>query len=166
MPEPLHPAVVHLPIALALLSPFVALAAVVAIARDWLPARSWIAVVLLQALLAGSVWAAVETGEGEEDRVEKVVNPEPIASHEEAAERLLLLAVAGLVVSAAGLLGGSPGRYARLASIASGAVVLAATMNTGHLGGELVYRYGAAEAYVEKPAGGAPPAGGEHGGHD
>ncbi len=167
MPEPLHPAVVHLPLALAMLSPFVALAAVIALARGWLPVRAWIIVVLLQALLLGTTWAALETGEEEEERVEKIVGADPIEAHEEAAEKLLQAAVAGLLVSAAGLLGGSPGRYARLASVATGAVVLAAAMNAGHLGGELVYRYGAAEAYIEpKPGAGTPALGGQHGDHD
>lgn len=159
LPDPLHPAIVHLPVALALLSPFVALAAVLALTRGWLPARAWIGVVLLQALLAGSVWAALETGEEQHERVEKVVGEEPLETHEEAAERLLAIAVAGLVVSAAGLLSGSAGRYGRMASVASSAVILVAALATGHSGGELVYKYGAAQAYLKTPAGGGAETG-------
>jgi uncharacterized membrane protein len=154
LPDPLHPAIVHFPVALALLSPFVALAAVLALTRGWLPARAWVGVVLLQALLAGSAWAALETGEDQHERVEKIVGNEPLETHQDAAERLLAIAVAGLVVSAAGLLSGSAGRYGRMASVASNAVILVAALAVGHSGGELVYKYGAAQAYMKTAAGG------------
>jgi hypothetical protein len=155
LPDPLHPAVVHLPLALALLSPFVALLGTFAIVRSWVPARAWTAVVLMQVLLAGSAWLALETGENEEDRVEDVVGEAPIDEHEEAAERFLAIAVAGMVVSAAGLLPGRGGNAGRLASVASGAVILAGAVAVGHSGGQLVYQHGAAQAYVQKAAAGA-----------
>ena len=50
MPDPLHPAVVHLPIALAVLVPLGALAALLAIWKGFLPARSWWGVVLLSGI--------------------------------------------------------------------------------------------------------------------
>jgi uncharacterized membrane protein len=158
LPDPLHPAVVHIPLALALLSPFVALAGVLAVARGWLPVRAWTAVVLLQALLAGSAWLALETGEEEEERVEDVVGEKPLEEHEEAAERFLAIAVAGLAVSGAGLLSGKAGSYGRVASVVSGALILAAAVAVGDSGGELVYEHGAAQAYVH-PAGGGEAAG-------
>jgi uncharacterized membrane protein len=150
MPEPLHPAVVHFPIALALLTPLLALGALLAIRRGWLPARIWIAVVLAHALLAGSAWLAVETGEDQEERVEEVVRESAIEEHEEAAERFLSLAIGVGVVSAAGLLRGGLGLAGRGATVAAGALALAAAVATGHSGGELVYRHGAADAYVRE----------------
>ena len=42
IPDPLHPAVVHLPIALAVLIPVLAAAFVLAIATGRLPARAWL----------------------------------------------------------------------------------------------------------------------------
>jgi uncharacterized membrane protein len=157
MPEPLHPAVVHLPVALALLAPVAALAALAAIRIGWLPARSWLAVVLLHALLAGSAWLAVETGEAQEERVERVVRERFIEEHEEAAERFLAVVALGLAVSGAGLVRGRFGALGRAATVAAGAAALAAAVSVGHSGGELVYRHGAADAYVERAA---PPAGG------
>ena len=53
LPDPLHPAVVHFPIALAALVPLLAVLAIVAIRRRFLPPHSWWLVVLLQALLVG-----------------------------------------------------------------------------------------------------------------
>lgn len=155
IPDPLHPAVVHLPIALSLLMPLVALGSAVAIRRGFVPARAWLGVVLLQALLAGSAWYATETGEEQEERVERVVAERFIDEHAEAAEWLLRLAVAGLAISAAGLLPGARGGAGRLATVAVTVLVLASAVRTGHLGGELVYRHGAANAYLDPSAGGA-----------
>jgi len=73
LPDPLHPAVVHLPIALAILIPGFAILGTWLIAREFLPARSWSLIVLMQALLVGFGWLALETGEEQEDRVERVV---------------------------------------------------------------------------------------------
>jgi hypothetical protein len=150
IPDPLHPAVVHLPLALAGLMPLVALGCALAIRTGFVPARAWLAVVLLQALLAGSAWFATETGEDQEERVERVVDERFIEEHEEGAEWLLRLAVAGLVISAAGLLPGRLGGAGRLAAIAATAVVLAAALRVGHTGGQLVYEHGAASAYVDR----------------
>jgi uncharacterized membrane protein len=159
LPDPLHPVVVHLPLALAMLAPFAAGLAFVVIRRGWLPSRVWIGVVLLQAVLVGSAWFAIETGEGQEERVERVVRESFIEQHEEAAERFLVAVGVVLVVSAGGLLRGSAGSWGRGATVAAGALALAAAVSVGHSGGELVYRHGAADAYVERLAGsGALPA--------
>ena len=150
LPDPLHPALVHLPLALAVLTPALALLAVLAIRVGFFPARVWVVIVLLQAAMLGSGWAAQETGEAEEERVERVVAERHIEEHEEAAERFVALAAAALLLSAAGCLSGRWGRVARFATLAAGAVVLAAGLAVGHSGGELVYRHGAAVVYTER----------------
>jgi TRAP-type uncharacterized transport system fused permease subunit len=152
LPDPLHPAVVHLPIALALLVPLGALATLLAIARSFVPVRAWAGVVLLQALLVGSAWLALETGEDQEERVERVVAERHIEEHEEAAERFLIAAGVALAALAAGLLPGGAGHAARLAGSVAAVGVLAAGVAVGHSGGELVYRHGAASAYAETAA--------------
>ncbi len=157
LPDPVHPAVVHLPIALAILIPGLALLAALSIRREFLPSRSWWAVVLLQALLVGSAYLATETGENEEERVERVIEHDLIHDHEEAAERFLLAAAITLAPVGLGLLSGRRGGIGRLVHIGFSALVLAAALSTGRLGGELVYRHGAAEAYTQP----APTAGEE-----
>jgi hypothetical protein len=148
LPDPLHPAVVHMPIALALLTPALALLAAVLIWRKRIPPRTWIALVLLQGLLVGSGWLALETGEEQEERVEEVVAERHIEAHEEGAERFQLAAVVALVVAATGLLPGAAGGIGRGAAVLATLAVLAAGVQVGHSGGELVYRHGAANAYV------------------
>lgn len=151
IPEPLHPAVVHLPLALAALLPLLTLLGAVAVARAWLPRRSWAAILLLHALLLGSAWAAHETGEREEERAERVVAEEHIEEHEERADVLLATAALAAAISAAGLLGGQAGALARAACVLVSLAVMGAAIRVGHSGGELVYHHGAASAYQEEP---------------
>ena len=160
LPDPLHPAIVHFPIALSLLVPLLALLALFAIARAFVSERAWAVVVLAQALLVGSAWLAHETGHDEEERVERVVDEHYIEEHEEAADWMLWLGVGVLALVAAGLLPGRGGRIARIAGAASTLIVLAAAVRVGHLGGKLVYEHGAASAYVHpaQPGGAGSPA--------
>jgi len=152
VPDPLHPAVVHFPIALALLVPLFALLGVLAVRAGWLPRNAWAGVVLLQALLVGSAYLALETGEDQEDRVEEVVGHDPIHAHEEAAERLMWLAGATLVVFAAGLAGDPLGGRARVVSLLLSLAVAGASVPVGRSGGALVYEHGAASAYTDDAA--------------
>lgn len=154
LPDPLHPAVVHLPIALALLVPLVALFALLAVRLGIVAVRGWSFVVLLQVLLVGSAWLALETGEDQEERVEKVVAERHIEEHEEAAEWLLRAAVVGLLVIGAGLAPGRIGAVARPLGLVLSLAVAGAAARTGHSGGLLVYQHGAASAYTQD----APPA--------
>lgn len=159
IPDPLHPAIVHFPIVLAVLAPLLAAAAFWAIRSGRLPRRSWVGVVILQAVLVGTAWMATETGEHEEDRVERVVAERHIDAHEEAAEQFLALALLVVPVAAAGLLAGTIGTVGRGLTIALSLAALIAAGVTGHTGGELVYRHGAAMAYAQPESGrtGSPP---------
>jgi uncharacterized membrane protein len=148
-----HPKVVHVPIALAVLMPLIAAGALLAWWRDWMSRRVWIGVVVLQAILVGSAFVALRTGEAEEDAVEKIVAEDAIHEHEEAAEWFLWASavVLALLAAAAAL----PNARAALALALLGTLgtllVFAAGYRTGQLGGELVYRHGAAKAYEAGP---------------
>src|SRR5690349_1283648 len=70
---PLHPLVVHFPVVLAILLPISAVVALLVIRKGATPRRVWSVPVAVAAALALSAWVATETGESQEDRVERVV---------------------------------------------------------------------------------------------
>jgi uncharacterized membrane protein len=152
-----HPKIVHLPMALAVLMPFIAGGVAFAWWRGWLDRRVWVLVLALQGILVGSGLLAMNTGETEEERVEEIVGEGPIEAHEEAAEIfvwagaiLLAVMVLPLFLSAGRL------RTAAVTTASVGSIlVLALGYRTGEAGGRLVYEHGAAQAYVG--ASGASP---------
>jgi uncharacterized membrane protein len=153
LPNPLHPAVVHFPIVLAFLLPLFAIGALVAIRRGARPLRAWSLPLAVGAALTLSSWVAVQTGEAQDERVERVVAEQPLESHEEAAELFLTLSGVLLLVSATGLVRGVVGRAGRITATVGAVALVVAAAQVGHSGGELVYRHGAASAYVPNPAG-------------
>lgn len=153
LPDPLHPATVHLPLALVILIPIFALGALWAIHRGASVRKGWGLPVALMVLLVASSWLALETGEQQEEAVEAVVAESAIEAHEEAAERFLWLGATLLVLSSLGLVSGRIGGAARWTGAAGSLLLLAAGVQVGHSGGELVYRHGAADAYVDSTPG-------------
>ncbi len=148
LPEPLHPAVVHFPIVLAVLLPIFAAGALWAIHRGARARRAWALPLALAAALSLSALVALRTGQGQEERVESVVPERALHVHEEAGERFLVLSAILLVVMAGGLLAGTPGTAARLVGTLGAVALIVAAVQVGDAGGQLVYRHGAAAAYV------------------
>jgi uncharacterized membrane protein len=149
LPNSLHPAIVHFPIVLAFLLPLFAIGAMVAIRKGARPLRAWSLPLGIAATLTLSAWVAVQTGEGEGERVEKVVAEAPLETHEEAAELFLTLSGVLLAVTATGLVRGVVGRAGRVTATVGAVALVALATQVGHSGGELVYRHGAASAYVK-----------------
>lgn len=149
LPDPLHPAVVHFPIVLAILAPLFALGAFWAIRRGADTRRAWAIPTAILAALALSAFVATRTGEGEEERVEDVLASEgPIHSHEESAEVFLIATAVVLGISLVGLVRGPVGKAGRAVGALGTLALVGIGANVGHTGGELVYRYGAASAYT------------------
>ena len=151
-----HPMIVHLPIALAVVMPIVALGLLAAWWRGTFPRRTWLIAIVLQAMLVGTGFAALRTGEADGERVERVVSESLIEAHEEAAEAFLYGGTAVLLlVLAAGLI-----RHERTArsiaalAVAGTLVVLGLGYRAGKAGGELVYRHGAAATFTTNTTGG------------
>jgi len=147
---PLHPKVVHLPMALAVLIPLLSAGLLTAWWKGWLERRAWLVVVLLQALLVGSGVLALRTGEDEEERVEQVVPEQALEHHEEAAETFVIGAgVVLLVVGAAALVPAEgPALAVGIVGLAGSLLVLGLGVRVGEAGGRLVYEHGAARAYT------------------
>jgi uncharacterized membrane protein len=158
IPDPLHPAVVHLPIALAALVPLFVLLGILARRLGFPPGRTWALVVVLQVILYLVATYAARTGEAQEDRVEPVVGEAAIERHEQAGERAVLFAGIASGVALLGFLPGRAGGAARLAALVAALFVLAAVALAGSSGGDLVWRHGAANAYVKRPAPDGPMA--------
>lgn len=141
---PIHPAAVHLPLGLAVVMPFVAVALALAVWRGKLP-RSALAVVAgLQLLLAGSAFVAMQLGHREEKAAAQIAPRNAIHDHEEAAETFVWFSVGLLAVSVLPLV--VPARKAHMvaAVVAAGTLAGAAlAIDAGRKGGELVFRYGA-----------------------
>lgn len=151
---PLHPAIVHVPIGLAVVMPLVTAGLALALSRGWLPKRAWAVAVALQALVVAGGFVAMETGEDEEETVEAVVAERLIEEHEERAELFLWSAGITLAVSAVGLaVGPQTVASIALATTVAAGVTLALGYRVGHSGGELVFKHGAASAYSGDTAG-------------
>ncbi len=153
-----HPKLVHLPIALAVVMPVIFIGVAVAWWRSWLPARTWVIAIGLQAILLGSGIMAKRSGETEEDRVESRVPKAALKAHEEAAEGFVIAAAGVLALSVvAGVLGRK-----RIGPVLAGATAISSILvlwmgyKTGQAGGDLVYRHGAAAAYTTSPGNGPP----------
>ena len=145
---PLHPLLVHFPIVLAVLLPISVVVALRVVRKSATPRRAWAVPLTMAAALTLSAWVATETGESQEDRVERVVPRQALHGHEEAAERFLVLSGVLLVVMAGGMARGTVGRAARYVSMAGALGLVVAGVQVGHSGGALVYRHGAASAYA------------------
>lgn len=152
---PLHPKLVHLPIALAVLMPFLFLGLGLALRRAWLPPRAWFLGLALQAVLLTGGFAARWSGEREEDRVEAQVPKGALEAHERAAQAFLIGAggVLALAVAAAALRRPGPAQGLRIATALGAFAVLALGYRVGEAGGQLVYGPSGLAAH---PAPGAP----------
>jgi uncharacterized membrane protein len=158
---PLHPAIVHLPLGLAFIIPFLAAGFAWALWTGRVRPRAWIAIVGLQAVLLGAGLVAMNTGEREEDRVEAVVPHQAIERHEAYAEQFVWAVGLTLVAAVLVLAFRNPGiaRAMAVATVAASILVAAAAIRVGRAGGELVYVHNAGAAYATAggPARGARP---------
>ena len=131
LPEPLHPAIVHMPLALAVLLPIGVLVALWAVRRSDSKRAIWAVVVGLTLLLAVSARVATGTGESQEDVVEEVVSHDAIEEHEEAGEAFFLTAVVVFAISLGGLLNGRIGDVARPLTLAATVALVVAAIQVG-----------------------------------
>jgi uncharacterized membrane protein len=146
---PLHPAIVHLPLGLAFVMPILAMAFAWALWKGRARAGAWAAIVGLQAVLLGAGLVAMNTGEHEEDRVERIVPKAALERHEELAEQFVwatggTLFLAGLVLV---IRRPAVARTLSLATVAGTLAVAASAVRVGHAGGRLVYEHNAGAAY-------------------
>lgn len=145
---PLHPALVHFPIALAVLMPLIALFILIGIRKNLFNSRVWLIVIFVQSLFAISTIVAVRTGGNEEETVEKIVAEKYIEAHEELAEKVPWAAGVILLFTILGCLKSDKFSTSfQIFSIISMFALGGLVLKVGHSGGELVYKHNAASAY-------------------
>ena len=147
--DPVHPAVVHFPIAIATLIPLFAIGALVAVARGAAPARAWGVVLALQILLTGTALAAMFTGESDALHIGSSVARDHIEAHELAGSWLVYGSLVILIAALLGLAQTKTGRVARMLNLVGATALAYLGLTAGNSGGDLVYDHGAAQAYSD-----------------
>jgi len=144
---PLHPIVVHFPIAVGMLLPVFGLGFWLLIRTEVLPKKAWIVVTALALFYLGTAFMAEEMGERDEGAVERVVGEEAMKRHEEAGERMPAVAGVIFLFSIVPLLLKNK-EFPVIAFVVASALGTLPLVHAGHTGGELVYVHGAAQAHM------------------
>lgn len=157
MQVPFHPIMVHFPIALSFLLPILILIFAFMIKSQKMSHQMWLVIIGLQIATTITGYVALDSGEKEEHTVEKVLEKKYIQHHEESAEIFVGSTVLALVLSIGiYFLRKEMQFYLQLGICALTLISCYLVYTTGHSGGELVYRYGAASAYAETTIQAAP----------
>lgn len=151
MQVPLHPMIVHFPMALTFIMPILIIVFAYMIKINKMTPKGWLVIVGLQLAVVVSGYVSLETGETEEHTVEKVLSKDLIHDHEEAAEIFVGSTVLALVLSIGVFFIRKEFQLPiKLGIAVVGLVSCYLAYKTGSLGGELVYKHGAASAYVKE----------------
>lgn len=155
----LHPSIVHFPLALTFVLPILVLVFAWMIRDNKMSPKAWGIILGLQILVTVSGYIALETGETDEDIVSKVVSKEFISEHEQVAEIFVGTTVIGLVVSIAAFFIRKEFQFLiKMVVLGIGLVSCFFGYRTGLLGGELVYKHGAASVFTSSEDPGVLPA--------
>jgi uncharacterized membrane protein len=145
---PLHPLVVHFPIVLGSLLPFLAIGLWWAIRKWKWPDKVWSLVSVVALVYCLFAVTAVLLGEEDEEKVEKIVSERVIEEHEEAGEWIPWIAGTLFLVSLAGSTAFRYSKQSKIAMIVLSLVGVVPLVNTGHTGAKLVYEHGASIAHL------------------
>ncbi len=147
-----HAALVHLPVALALMG--LVLAVILAVVRGR-SARLAALTAVVFVLLALASWAAIASGTDAKAGLgsQATQAQQLVAEHEWMARRLWILALAAAGVAGFGLIPRATARaIASALALVAGVAVVAWVALTAHQGGTLVYRHAAGVARAQPPA--------------
>lgn len=157
LPDPLHPAVVHFPIALIVLGAVTAVIAAVVRRGPMAHVASF-----LIGLGTAGCFLAAQTGERDEKRIERPPALKKVLhEHEHWADRTEAAALLAMLLAlAAANTDRWPvaNRVLRAASAVAALAAVACVHQTGHYGGELVYRHGAGVKLTSQGDAGSPAA--------
>ena len=152
MQVPVHPMIVHFPLALTFILPLLIIVFAYLIKTNKMAPQGWFIIIGLQLAVVATGYMSLETGENEEDLVVKVLDKKLINEHEEAAEIFVGSVVIGLVLSIGVFFIQNEFQFPiKLAIAIIGLLSCYFAYVAGSLGGELVYKHGAASAYEISP---------------
>lgn len=145
LPDPLHPALVHLPLALAILLPAIVVVVWLGRAKGRWPASLGLLVVGLQLVLSLTAFVAVRTGSAEEELLEDRLPRAALHEHEEAAETFAWATLVALAIGLLPMVVDRPAFRPWLTglTLAATLVVAGLAVKTGEAGGELVWTHDA-----------------------
>ncbi len=147
---PLHPAIVHLPLALTFILPLLVLVFAWAIKTGKMNKEMWLVIIGLQVLVTVSGYISLETGETDEEKVSAIVGKDVIHQHEESAEifvgTTVIALASGIVVWFL-----QPGFQdkGRFAVVLLSLLPVFFAFRTGQLGGNIVYHFGGGSAHAD-----------------
>ena len=150
MDLPLHPVIVHFPVALTLFFLFVYPALLLWIGNREDRQKTWAVVPALALLLVLLSYGALFTGEQDEELVEQVVSHEALEAHEHAAEYFFYFSWVPFLISLAGIKPWKGRKPARWITVLVQVVLVFLMLDAAHKGGKLVYEEGAARAHYEQ----------------
>jgi len=136
---PLHPLIVHLPLAFAIFTP---LACLIAGLRSG-PGR-WSFFVLWMIVFAAVTYFTLRTGALEFDRIHDRIPESALVAHAEAGETVFYAVASVLLLSLFARGATRIQRALRIAALCLSFGVLSLSIRAGHLGAKLVYEHGAA----------------------
>ena len=149
MPTLFHPVIVHFPIVVTALMPFLILIFAYMIKINKMTPRGWLIIIGLQLVVTITGYVALESGEIEEEAVARVVDKTFINQHEEAAEIFVGTSVIVLVLSTAVFFLRTEFQfYSKLAIALISIVSTYLGYHAGKLGKDLIYTHGAASVYA------------------
>ncbi len=145
---PLHPAVVHLPLALTFVLPALIIVFIWAIRSGKMSREMWVVIVGLQLLITASGYISLELGETDEEKVSKVAGILLMQTHEQTAEIFVGTTVVSLAVGVVAIfLQAQFQIYARLGVLVLSLISCVFAFKTGQLGGEIVYAQNGASVH-------------------
>lgn len=149
---PFHPSIAHLPIVASLLIPLLVLVFAFMIRTNRMSPTAWLVILGLQIFTTATGYISLESGEAEEHTVEKVLQKKLIHEHEEAAELFVGSTVLALVLGVAAFFIRKEFQlYLYIGIVLISTLSCFLGIRAGGLGGDLVYKHGAASAYA-RPA--------------
>lgn len=145
---PLHPILVHFPIALGLLAPLLIFIIWIGIYKWNWQTTTWSLIPLVYMILFACSLGAVKTGEMDEEKVEAYISHEVIEEHEEIGEKIPWIFAGLWCLSVTPFFIRSRKKMLMTITMVCSVISVAPIIVTGHSGGELVYKYGAARAHI------------------